>query len=151
MRNPLAISALIVALAGCGGHQEDSTASSGSSTSSTGGSGTGETSGSGTGGTEPASEPRIVVGTDDDAARKVLEDLYSPFIIREHKVFFMDVRSAEMTRRDFELSLPFEKFEKQAADKKTEDAGKANVGEALAVAQTNHTLQEQPEAVPANP
>jgi len=41
---------------------------------------------------------RIVVGTDDDRARKVLEDLYSPFIIREHKVYFMDVRSAEMTK-----------------------------------------------------
>ena len=41
---------------------------------------------------------RIVVGTDDERARKVLEDLYSPFIIREHKVYFMDVRSAEMTK-----------------------------------------------------
>jgi len=41
---------------------------------------------------------RIVVGTDDDRARKVLEELYSPFIIREHKVFFMDLRSAEMTK-----------------------------------------------------
>jgi UDPglucose 6-dehydrogenase len=41
---------------------------------------------------------RIVVGTDDDRAKKVLEDLYSPFIIREHKVLFMDVRSAEMTK-----------------------------------------------------
>ncbi|MBI5495843.1 MAG: UDP-glucose/GDP-mannose dehydrogenase family protein [Deltaproteobacteria bacterium] len=41
---------------------------------------------------------RIVVGTDDERARKVLEDLYSPFIIREHRVLFMDVRSAEMTK-----------------------------------------------------
>ncbi len=41
---------------------------------------------------------RIVVGTDDERARKVLEDLYGPFIIREHKVYFMDVRSAEMTK-----------------------------------------------------
>jgi hypothetical protein len=41
------------------------------------------------------------------------------------------VRRAEMTRHDFELSLPFEKA-KQAAEK---DAGKANVGEALATAQ----------------
>ncbi|MEW5854049.1 MAG: UDP-glucose/GDP-mannose dehydrogenase family protein [Myxococcota bacterium] len=41
---------------------------------------------------------RIVVGTDEERARRVLEDLYSPFIIREHKVLFMDVRSAEMTK-----------------------------------------------------
>ena len=41
---------------------------------------------------------RIVVGTDDERAKKVLEDLYSQFIMREHKVLFMDVRSAEMTK-----------------------------------------------------
>lgn len=42
------------------------------------------------------------------------------------------VRSAEMTRRDFELSLPFEKAKK--AEEK--DAGKENVGEALAAAES---------------
>lgn len=41
---------------------------------------------------------RIVIGTDDDRARALLEDLYAPYIIREHKVFFMDIHSAELTK-----------------------------------------------------
>ena len=41
---------------------------------------------------------RIVIGTDDARARDLLEDLYSPYIIREHKVFFMDIASAELTK-----------------------------------------------------
>ncbi|MBN2361271.1 MAG: UDP-glucose/GDP-mannose dehydrogenase family protein [Deltaproteobacteria bacterium] len=41
---------------------------------------------------------RIVIGADDPRARDMLEDLYSPYIIREHKVFFMDIASAELTK-----------------------------------------------------
>jgi hypothetical protein len=65
MRNTLATLAVLVCL-GCGGHQDDSTAST--SSSSTSGSTTSEstdsTASTGTGSTEAASEPRIVVGTD---------------------------------------------------------------------------------------
>jgi UDPglucose 6-dehydrogenase len=41
---------------------------------------------------------RIVIGTDDPRARELLEELYSPYIIREHKVAFMDIASAELTK-----------------------------------------------------
>ncbi|MFH1809123.1 MAG: UDP-glucose/GDP-mannose dehydrogenase family protein [Pseudomonadota bacterium] len=41
---------------------------------------------------------RIVIGTDDPQARERLEELYSPYIIREHKVAFMDIASAELTK-----------------------------------------------------
>ncbi|MFZ9889008.1 MAG: UDP-glucose dehydrogenase family protein, partial [Myxococcota bacterium] len=41
---------------------------------------------------------RIVIGTDDAGARALLERLYRPFIMREHRVFFMDTRSAELTK-----------------------------------------------------
>jgi len=41
---------------------------------------------------------RIVIGTNDERARDMLEELYSPYIIREHKVFFTDIASAELTK-----------------------------------------------------
>jgi len=41
---------------------------------------------------------RIVIGTEDERAREMLEELYSPYIIREHKVFYMDIASAELTK-----------------------------------------------------
>lgn len=41
---------------------------------------------------------RIVIGTDDERARARLEELYSPYIIRERKVVFMDIASAELTK-----------------------------------------------------
>lgn len=41
---------------------------------------------------------RIVIGTDDERARDLLEQLYSPFIMREHRVAFMDIASAELTK-----------------------------------------------------
>lgn len=41
---------------------------------------------------------RVVVGTDDDEARRLLVELYAPFVRTEHPVLCMDLRSAEMTK-----------------------------------------------------
>jgi UDPglucose 6-dehydrogenase len=41
---------------------------------------------------------RVVVGVDSDHARKVLEELYSPFVRTGNPILFMDVPSAEITK-----------------------------------------------------
>ena len=41
---------------------------------------------------------RIVVGSKSEKAQKVMLELYSPFIDRGSKIFFMDERSSEMTK-----------------------------------------------------
>lgn len=41
---------------------------------------------------------RVVVGTDSDKARDVMEHLYAPFVRQGNPVLFMDERSAEMTK-----------------------------------------------------
>ena len=41
---------------------------------------------------------RIVVGTDDAAARETMEALYAPFIRTGNPIHFMDARSSEMTK-----------------------------------------------------
>ncbi len=41
---------------------------------------------------------RIVVGTDSEKARKIMEKLYKPFTMNGHPVIFMDIVSAEMTK-----------------------------------------------------
>lgn len=41
---------------------------------------------------------RVVVGTDSDKARKLMEQLYKPFLRQGNPLYFMDVRSAEMTK-----------------------------------------------------
>ena len=41
---------------------------------------------------------RVVVGTDDDEARRLMIELYAPFVRTEHPVLCMDLRSAEMTK-----------------------------------------------------
>lgn len=41
---------------------------------------------------------RVVIGADHEKARKIMEKLYSPFLLRGNNVLFMDVRSAEMTK-----------------------------------------------------
>jgi len=41
---------------------------------------------------------RIVVGTDSDRARKLMEKLYKPFTMNGHPVIFMDIISSEMTK-----------------------------------------------------
>jgi len=44
------------------------------------------------------SPDRIVIGTDDDDARALLDRLYKPFMMRELRVIHMDVKSAELTK-----------------------------------------------------
>lgn len=41
---------------------------------------------------------RIVVGTDSEAARVVMKELYAPFNRNHERMIFMDVRSAELTK-----------------------------------------------------
>ena len=41
---------------------------------------------------------RVVVGTSSDRARKVMEDLYKPFVRQGNPIIFMDERSAELTK-----------------------------------------------------
>ncbi|QDE88375.1 UDP-glucose 6-dehydrogenase [Myxococcus xanthus] len=41
---------------------------------------------------------RVVIGVDSERARKVMADLYSPFVRTENPVLFMDTRSAELTK-----------------------------------------------------
>jgi len=41
---------------------------------------------------------RIVIGVSSDRAKTALQQLYNPFILNGHPIFFMDVPSAEMTK-----------------------------------------------------
>lgn len=41
---------------------------------------------------------RIVIGCSTESSRKVMEKLYAPFLRNNHPVFFMDNKSAEMTK-----------------------------------------------------
>lgn len=41
---------------------------------------------------------RVVVGTESTRARKIMERLYKPFVRQGNPIYFMDVRSAEMTK-----------------------------------------------------
>lgn len=41
---------------------------------------------------------RVVIGTDSERARKILNDLYSPFVRQGNPIIFMDARSAELTK-----------------------------------------------------
>jgi UDPglucose 6-dehydrogenase len=41
---------------------------------------------------------RVVVGTSSDRARKVMEELYAPFLRQGNPLYFMDERSSEMTK-----------------------------------------------------
>lgn len=44
------------------------------------------------------SPDRVVVGTNSDRARELMERLYKPFMLNSFRVLFMDVASAEMTK-----------------------------------------------------
>ena len=44
------------------------------------------------------SPDRVVVGTDSERARHLLERLYKPFMLNSFRVIFMDIPSAEMTK-----------------------------------------------------
>jgi len=41
---------------------------------------------------------RVVIGTDSEKARKIMGDLYAPFVRQGNPVIFMDERSAELTK-----------------------------------------------------
>ena len=41
---------------------------------------------------------RVVIGTASDRARKIMSDLYSPFVRQGNPILFMDERSAELTK-----------------------------------------------------
>ncbi len=41
---------------------------------------------------------RVVIGTNSERAKKIMEQLYQPFVRQGNPVFFMDERSAEMTK-----------------------------------------------------
>ncbi len=41
---------------------------------------------------------RIIIGTDDEQAKKVIRELYAPFNRNHDRIIFMDVRSAELTK-----------------------------------------------------
>lgn len=41
---------------------------------------------------------RVVIGTESKKAQKVLEELYAPFVRQGNPIYFMDERSAEMTK-----------------------------------------------------
>ncbi|TAJ15695.1 UDP-glucose/GDP-mannose dehydrogenase family protein [Marinilabiliaceae bacterium JC017] len=41
---------------------------------------------------------RIVVGTESERAKKIMERLYKPFLLNGHPILFMDIPSAEMTK-----------------------------------------------------
>lgn len=44
------------------------------------------------------SPDRVVIGVESDYARGVMERLYKPFMLKNYRILFMDVRSAEMTK-----------------------------------------------------
>lgn len=41
---------------------------------------------------------RVVIGTDSEKAKVLLEELYAPFVRQGNPIIFMDIRSAEMTK-----------------------------------------------------
>lgn len=41
---------------------------------------------------------RVIIGTDDERAQKIMRRLYAPFQRTSERIIFMDVRSAEMTK-----------------------------------------------------
>jgi len=41
---------------------------------------------------------RIVIGTSDEGAKKILESLYRPFVRQGNPIYFMDEKSAELTK-----------------------------------------------------
>lgn len=41
---------------------------------------------------------RVVVGTDSERARKIMSELYAPFVRQGNPIYFMDTRSSELTK-----------------------------------------------------
>lgn len=44
------------------------------------------------------SPDRVVIGVDSERARELMQRLYKPFVMNNHRVLFMDIPSAEMTK-----------------------------------------------------
>jgi UDPglucose 6-dehydrogenase len=41
---------------------------------------------------------RVIIGTNDEAAQKIMENLYKPFVRQGNPIYFMDAKSAELTK-----------------------------------------------------
>ncbi len=41
---------------------------------------------------------RVVIGTDNEKAKKLMSDLYAPFVRQGNPIYFMDTRSSELTK-----------------------------------------------------
>jgi len=41
---------------------------------------------------------RIIIGVESENAKKLIQKLYKPFLLNNHPILFMDIRSAEMTK-----------------------------------------------------
>jgi UDPglucose 6-dehydrogenase len=41
---------------------------------------------------------RVVIGTDSDRAKKIMSELYAPFVRQGNPIYFMDTRSSELTK-----------------------------------------------------
>lgn len=41
---------------------------------------------------------RIIIGVGNSKAKAIMEELYAPFILNNHPIIFMDIKSAEMTK-----------------------------------------------------
>ncbi len=41
---------------------------------------------------------RIIIGTDSEESKKIMQRLYKPFVLNGHPILFMDIPSAEMTK-----------------------------------------------------
>lgn len=44
------------------------------------------------------SPDRIVIGTDSDKAKEIMDTLYKPFLLNGYRILYMDIPSAEMTK-----------------------------------------------------
>lgn len=44
------------------------------------------------------SPDRVVIGVDSERAKELMQKLYKPFVMNNHRVLFMDIPSAEMTK-----------------------------------------------------
>jgi len=44
------------------------------------------------------SPDRVIIGSDDEGATKILKELYKPFILNHDRILVMDVKSSEMTK-----------------------------------------------------
>ena len=48
--------------------------------------------------TDFMSPDRVIIGSDDEGATKILKELYKPFILNHDRILVMDIKSSEMTK-----------------------------------------------------